>query len=199
MMGPVTSDTQRAHATDATARGRPRDEARTTAILDATNEVLRSKGWQDLTVSDIAKTAGCGLATIYRRWETKEKLVAAAMRCQPLPKIEEVGDPLVDLRSLVVAMATKMSVMGEGALGFMAAAQEDPDLREAVDEAILGEARPQYLGYLGAVLGPDSPHRELVADAVMGALFVRTGVLRTPVDPEAFADEVMSLVDALVD
>ncbi|MEM9562414.1 MAG: helix-turn-helix domain-containing protein [Actinomycetota bacterium] len=195
----MTSDTQTAPVEEAAGRGRPRDEARTTAILDATNEVLLSKGWQELTVSDIAKAAGCGLATIYRRWDTKEKLVAAAMRCQPLPQIEEVGDPLIDLRSLVLAMATKMSTMGEGALGFMAAAQEDPDLRAAVDEAILGEARPQYLDYLGAVLGQDSPHVELLADSVMGALLIRTGVLRADVDPERFTDEVMVLVEALAD
>ena len=74
-----------------TTRGRPRDEERTAAILDATHDCIKEKGWADLTMGDIAKEAGCGLATIYRRWPTKEELVADSMRNQPLPRIEETG------------------------------------------------------------------------------------------------------------
>lgn len=195
MIEAVTSDTSTVE--DSTSRGRPRDEARTAAILDATHEVLYENGWQDLKVGDIAKAAGCGLATIYRRWDTKEKLVAAAMRDRPLPDVEEVGDPTVDLRNLIVAMATKMAAMGEGALGFMAAAQEDPELRAAFEEAVMGEARPRLLRLLGGVLGSDSPHVELVGDGIFGTVLLRAGMFGSLADPEVFADEAMALVGAL--
>ena len=89
----MTFDQETVASTDSeTGRGRPRDQERTAAILDATHDMMKSKGWNDLTMGDIAKAAGCGLATIYRRWNTKEDLVAAAMRDRPLPLIDETGD-----------------------------------------------------------------------------------------------------------
>ena len=38
-----------------------------------------AKGYDHLRVQDVAERAHVGLATIYRRWETKQDLVIAAM------------------------------------------------------------------------------------------------------------------------
>ena len=56
-------------------RGRPRSSDRTEAILDAAHDVLKEHGFDNVRMQDIADQAGAGLATIYRRWETKEDLV----------------------------------------------------------------------------------------------------------------------------
>lgn len=57
-------------------RGRPRSERKRRAILDATRELLIEVGYPDLHLEHVAARAGVGKATIYRRWRSKEALVA---------------------------------------------------------------------------------------------------------------------------
>lgn len=197
----MTSDTAitavETDSTAATSRGRPRDEERTAAILDATHTVIHTKGWNDLTMGDIAKEAGCGLATIYRRWDNKEELVAAAMTDRPLPHIEPSGDARTDFAALLTAMGDEMVQMGPSIIGFIAATQSDPVLHEAFAEGVLSVARPEFHRLLSDILGADSAHVELMIDAVMGSLIMRAGVLETLGEPAAWVDEVMALIDAV--
>ncbi|MEM7094639.1 MAG: TetR/AcrR family transcriptional regulator [Actinomycetota bacterium] len=182
---------------DEPSRGRPRDEERTAAILEATHTVLHVKGWGDLTMGDIAKEAGCGLATIYRRWSTKEELVAAAMLDRPLPPIEATGDAYTDLRQLVLAFGQEMSEMGPSVIGFLAATQSDAVLSAAFSESVMSTTRPHFAALVREVLGEDSPHIEMIIDGVFGSLFMRASVLQTMESPEAWTDEVMALIDRL--
>lgn len=182
-----------------TARGRPRDEERTAAILDATHAVIHSKGWNDLTMGDIAKAAGCGLATIYRRWDTKEALVAAAMTDRPLPRIDETGDARTDLEALICALATEMAQMGPSIIGFIAATQSDDTLHEAFSEGVLSVARPRFAALLDQILGEQSIHTELVVDAICGSLIMRAGILENLGSPDVWTAEVMALVDRVAD
>lgn len=182
---------------EAGSRGRPRDEERTLAILDATRDLLSSEGWDDLRMQDVAKAAGCGLATIYRRWDNKEELVAAAMTARPLPEIEFTGDPETDLRALLWEWAAEMHDKGEAMFGFLAATRTDPLLRQAMDESILGTAREKLLELIGALMG-DSPHVETVLDASMGLLMVRDGLLGGTT-PDAYVEDVLGLIHALAE
>jgi AcrR family transcriptional regulator len=61
------------------ARGRPRDPALDTAILDAALELFIAHGIAGMSIEQVAKRAGVGKPTIYRRWSTKERLVADAI------------------------------------------------------------------------------------------------------------------------
>ena len=45
--GKVRSVTPATAAADSTSRGRPRDEERTAAILEATHDCIKDKGWAD--------------------------------------------------------------------------------------------------------------------------------------------------------
>ena len=66
--------------TDASAgRGRPRDPALDTAILTAALELFIAHGIAGMSIEQVAKRAGVGKPTIYRRWSTKELLVADAI------------------------------------------------------------------------------------------------------------------------
>jgi AcrR family transcriptional regulator len=56
--------------------GRPRSEASHQAIVQATLELLLEGGYRALTMEDVRTRAGVGKATIYRRWASKEELVA---------------------------------------------------------------------------------------------------------------------------
>ena len=76
------------------AVGRPRNPAKDVAVLQATRELLVEVGYQGATVVAIARRAGVGAPTIYRRWATKEALVedAAFGHPQPAPLPSPTGD-----------------------------------------------------------------------------------------------------------
>ena len=59
--------------------GRPRDERADRAILSATLELMAEHGVDGLRTDDVADRAKVGKATIYRRYRSKEELVAAAV------------------------------------------------------------------------------------------------------------------------
>jgi len=60
-------------------RGRPRDPATDARITDAAAELLLVRGFDKMTVDDVAARAGVGKATVYRRWPSKDDLAVAAM------------------------------------------------------------------------------------------------------------------------
>ena len=61
------------------ARGRPRDPALDAAILDAALELFAAHGIAGMSIEQVAKRAGVGKPTIYRRWSNKEDLVSEAI------------------------------------------------------------------------------------------------------------------------
>ncbi|MFE5401466.1 TetR/AcrR family transcriptional regulator [Streptomyces sp. NPDC056580] len=61
------------------------------AILDAALEQLSTVGWNGLTMEGVAVGAQTGKAAVYRRWSSKEDLVADALEAG-LPPVEEVPD-----------------------------------------------------------------------------------------------------------
>ncbi|MEV6041223.1 TetR/AcrR family transcriptional regulator [Nonomuraea sp. NPDC052116] len=60
-------------------RGRPRDPETDTAILNAALELFVERGVEGTSIEQIAKRAGVGKLTVYRRWSTKEDLLAQAI------------------------------------------------------------------------------------------------------------------------
>ncbi|MFH9574004.1 TetR/AcrR family transcriptional regulator [Streptomyces sp. NPDC017454] len=61
------------------------------AILDAALEQLGTVGWNGLTMEGVAAGAQTGKAAVYRRWPSKEDLVADALR-SGLPRFDTVPD-----------------------------------------------------------------------------------------------------------
>jgi AcrR family transcriptional regulator len=60
-------------------RGRPRDPKTDERIIEAAAELLRQRGFERMTVDDVAARACVGKATVYRRWPSKDDLAVAAM------------------------------------------------------------------------------------------------------------------------
>lgn len=60
-------------------RGRPRDPHADGRILAAASSLILLRGFDAMTVDEVAATAGVGKATVYRRWARKEDLAVAAM------------------------------------------------------------------------------------------------------------------------
>ncbi len=87
------------------ARGRPRSAQAHQAILDATLALLAEKGYERLTVEDVATAAGVGKATIYRRWPAKVSLVIAAYAHLPELAQPDTGNLSDDLTALLRSFA----------------------------------------------------------------------------------------------
>jgi AcrR family transcriptional regulator len=60
--------------------GRPRDPDTDDAILGAAVELLAESGLRKTTIAAVAERAGVARATIYLRWSSRDKLIAAAAR-----------------------------------------------------------------------------------------------------------------------
>jgi len=87
--------------------GRPRDESREQAILDAAIDLLAEVGYEGMSIEAVAVRAKSSKATIYRRWPGKAELVADAMRRRSEPILEDLPDT-GSLRSDLLALALRM-------------------------------------------------------------------------------------------
>ncbi|MER5601174.1 TetR/AcrR family transcriptional regulator [Streptomyces sp. NPDC002265] len=72
------------------------------AILDAALEQLGTVGWNSLTMEGVAAGAQTGKAAVYRRWPSKEDLVADALQAG-LPRLDAAPD-LGGVRSDLIAL-----------------------------------------------------------------------------------------------
>lgn len=101
-------------------------------VLETTLTLLTARGY-DFTVDDVARAAGVHKTTIYRRWETKPVLVAAAMQRLADRDVvpDTTGDPLADLDRLAVQVARALrQPAGANALrAALSTAGADADLR----------------------------------------------------------------------
>lgn len=75
------------------------------AILDAALEQLSTVGWNGLTTEGVAASAQTGKAAVYRRWRSKENLVADALQAG-LPRFDEALD-LGDVREDLLALCRR--------------------------------------------------------------------------------------------
>jgi AcrR family transcriptional regulator len=110
--------------------GRPRDDAREQAILEAAIELLAEVGYEAMTIEAVAVRARSSKATIYRRWPGKAELVAEAMRRRTEPFVEELPDR-GSLRGDLLALAERMFAGINGAdgglmCGLAVAVRSDP-------------------------------------------------------------------------
>ena len=61
-------------------------ELREEAILDATNRLLGDKGYEAMSMDDIAAEVGIAKGSLYKHFESKEALAGAVMRrCSGCP------------------------------------------------------------------------------------------------------------------
>jgi AcrR family transcriptional regulator len=180
-----------------TSRGRPRAAGRSDEILRATIDLVDEVGYDQLRIQDVADRAGAGLATIYRRWPTKQALVADAIRHKSeTVRPEPTGDPAVDLRTLILAVAEHACGRKARFLpGLLAAVGTEPELEAAFREHFVEGVRADLRATIAAIHGEDFPQLDLLTDMVPGVLLFRSLVPGTPdVAPADYADEVLALV-----
>jgi AcrR family transcriptional regulator len=82
--------------------GRPRDPAKDDLVRTAVRKLLVEHGYQAATIPAVAREAGVGAPTVYRRWATQSQLVQSALAGKaPLSKYENATNFLAYLEIFV--------------------------------------------------------------------------------------------------
>lgn len=90
---------------DDTARQLPKVNTKE-RILEAALEIFSQKGFHTATTDEIAERAGVGKGTLYRYFETKEKLFEELVRLR-LDELEKRAESIIDGQDDVLTMITK--------------------------------------------------------------------------------------------
>jgi len=167
-------------------RGRPRDEASTDAILTATLRLLAERGYRKLSLDDVVTAAHVSKATVYRRWESKAQIVAAAIRAalvQANPTIPDTGDARRDVTRVLENTIRTLAKhpFGSAVRALVSEAMFDAELAAAVREVEVQRREILRTVVARAVeKGALAGDVELLVDVLLGApyfqLFVRQRV-----------------------
>lgn len=85
--------------------GRPRDPTMESRILEAASRVYASSGWTGFTFEAVARDAGVGKPAIYRRWDSREDLLFAAVdQTLPAHELPDTGS----IRGDLIGMANQL-------------------------------------------------------------------------------------------
>jgi AcrR family transcriptional regulator len=130
----------RANSTDVGSEkarpGRQRSQAADDSILAATLDVLAADGYGGLTMSAVIVAAGVSSATLYRRWPTKQQLVAAALASLHSAVVDiDTGSLEGDIAEFLRSSADTMSIRRVDLAEDVAVElRRNPDFRAAVNE-----------------------------------------------------------------
>jgi AcrR family transcriptional regulator len=122
----------------APTRGRPRDPALDQAILDAALNLFLSHGITGMSIEQVAKRAGVGKPTVYRRWPSKELLVSDAIESFVTTEIRWPS------REEVAAVAPQELI------------------RRNIDAATRTAAEPKFRALIAQIYGSTATHPKLM-------------------------------------
>jgi AcrR family transcriptional regulator len=181
-------------------RGRPRDESNDVAILDATERLLGRRGYEAMTIDQVAAAAGVSKPTIYLRYRSKRDLVAAMIdRLRPPLPEASAGSVARDLVALIDMEREWVDRHGLRIVAAVLLEQDDhPELMERFQQRVVEPVRLAFAAVLEAAvergeLPPTRTSTELI-DALTGAYWARAWALEG--FPSDWSDR---LVGALLD
>lgn len=182
--------------------GRPRDHTIDERVRAATSELLRSAGWEGLSIRGIADRSGVSRAAISRRWPSKAHLVLDAV-LGPTPDLDRFAgvDRAGWVREVIAGSYELFDrpELRDAVPGLLAAIRAHDDLRDALWPAFSGPAASIYLD----LLPPGTPARarraaEVEATAVLalaaGAAMVLS-LLATEDDTPALRRAIASVLE----
>ena len=117
-----------------------RSERARIAILTATAELIRTVGYDNMSIEAIAAAAGVGKQTIYRWWPSKAAVVLDTWAPEVHPRVEfrDSGDLAADLKAQLKAVIDLGSdpVFGRMFRALVADSQHDDQLAEQLLDRI---------------------------------------------------------------
>lgn len=149
------------------------------AILEAALEQLGTVGWNGLTMEGVAAGAQTGKAAVYRRWPSKEDLVADALQAG-LPDLTESPD-LGSVRADLLELCRRAREAMFSRPGFA--------LRSVLHECDVTQAERFNRVILGGVI---EPTMRLLQDVI------HRGIARGEVRPDAANPYVFDAIPAMM-
>lgn len=146
-------------------RGRPRDPKTDERIIEAAAALLRKRGFERMTVDDVAAQAGVGKATVYRRWPSKDDLAVAAME-----RLYSVEMPHPDTGSIV----TDLTESYKAVVSFVGSPEGSAYLKMSIAESVRDERIAAL--YRTATERTESQARQMYERAI------KRGELRADID-----------------
>ncbi len=183
-------------------RGRPRSEAVEQAIIEGVMSLLEEGvSLGDMSIERIARTAGVGKATIYRRWSGKEELFVEVMRATEEPDAELPGTSVRDdLVAVLEGIRRRGLAKRSSALlqSLLAQAKSYPQLWERYHEEVVARRRERITEVLrhGVESGELRGHLDvsLMCDLFTGPMLARTILSHDAPLPEGLAESVVDTV-----
>ncbi|AZS87660.1 TetR/AcrR family transcriptional regulator [Streptomyces griseoviridis] len=190
-------------ASEGPARGRPRSEAVERAIVEGVMKLLEDGvPLAELSIERIARTAGVGKATIYRRWPGKEELFVDVVRQAEPADPALPGTSMRDDLVAVLEQLRERGLMSRSSVllhNVFAQMKSSPKVWKAYHTSVVDPRRRlQY-----EILRRGQATGELRSDVdidVLSDCFVGPMLLRTVMRPDAELPEGLSeqIVDTLL-
>ncbi|MEV6600264.1 TetR/AcrR family transcriptional regulator [Actinoplanes sp. NPDC051346] len=161
----------------------------TAAIRNAVMNELAEVGYGRLSIEAVARRAGVGKTAVYRRWSNKLEMVleivsGVAERSVPMP---DTGSFATDLQLLmfVVSKALQHRIASQIIPDLMAEAARNPKIAETLQRALRTHQRSIGEKIVGQAVQrgelPAGADPELAVDLMVGPLYWRLAVSRTPI------------------
>ncbi|MDA0637730.1 TetR/AcrR family transcriptional regulator [Nonomuraea sp. MCN248] len=170
-----------------TARpGRPPDPDIEPRVLNATLEIYAEVGWAGFTMDAVARRARVGKAALYRRWESREKLIVGALASLTTPVMTETTGSLREDLLAMCVRTLRAQQSRDGLVGLRAQIEAKfyPELFGQAMEDLGKQWRTMYRQFVLLAIDrgeiPQGTSPALVLDAVNG--IVVNHVLSTPID-----------------
>jgi AcrR family transcriptional regulator len=181
-------------------RGRPRDAAVDTAVVEAVLRLLEEGVTiSRLSMERIARRAGVGKATLYRRWSGKGELMLDVMRSLDDPGVELAGVSLRDDLVACLESSRRRAVAKRSSAllrNVLAQFQSDPDLWRAYHDTTIAGRRAQLRDVLRRGVDSGEIRSGLDLD-LLGDLFMGPMLVRAMLRPDATLEE--GLAEQIVD
>lgn len=119
---------------------------RENAILDAVNRLLAQKGFDLMTMDEVAADVGIAKASLYKHFQSKEQLAAASMTRlleHAIALAQGLPEPQAPIDKLKAVMRWAVTEHLKGTMPLL------PSTRSSIQQALLGH--PPYIERLGTL------------------------------------------------
>lgn len=182
-------------------RGRPKDEARRQAALDAARELLSANGYDAVTLTEVARLAGVSRPFVYDNWGSKFALVEDAIFAtgDPSPLIDDnkpFAEAIADLIAAMVEIQSDPAYLA-GVPGLSADLYNRPDLLEQIENRYIAPVRQAYVrlierGKAEGLVRQDVDGSALL-DTIRGAVMLHT-LINPALDGASLVEHLRSIV-----
>lgn len=190
-----------AGSTAAARRGRPRNAAVDRIVIDTVLRLI-SEGASigDLSMEGIAREAGVGKATVYRRWPGKDALLLDVLAAvDPVPEVVGTGVLRDDLITAVDFIRRRALAKRESALmrTMIAQVSSSPELWKRYHDTVVAARRRLLTDLLRRGIGSGQIRPELgedldlLTDMVVGPVLTRATLRPDAALPEDLPERVV--------